>query len=80
MAIHYNPDTPRPPKGIEKQKLSEKKTRQSKFMETYPRAELDENGVLDICPRSIDRFEKCPVERCRNCKREFWLEEEEENG
>ena len=80
MDIHYNPDTPRPPKGIEIRKPREKKTRQSKFMETYPRAELDEYGVLDICPKYIDRFEKCPAERCRNCKREFWLEEEEENG
>ena len=47
-------------------------------METYPRAELDEYGVLDICPKYIDKFEKCPAERCRNCKREFWLKEEQE--
>ena len=77
MIIYHKPDRPRPHKHGNAE-IQQKKTRQLKFMETYPRAELDEYGVLDICPKYIDKFEKCPAERCRNCKREFWLKEEQE--
>ena len=59
-------------------------TRQSVFLEQYPEAQIDNNGVLGVCPAPIfhshradgggciDIHRKCP-----DCLREFWNQEVE---
>lgn len=57
-----------------------RKTRQSVFLERYPDANLDEEGVVNICPRNIDASRACvlnPSAGCIICRREFWSEEAE---
>lgn len=57
-----------------------RKTRQSVFLEQYPDANLDEEGVVNICPRNIDASRACvlnPPAGCIICRREFWSEEAE---
>ena len=61
-----------------------RKTRQSVFLEQYPEAEIDANGVLSLCPMSIsavhrDSDGECnyPEKICRDCRREFWMQEVE---
>lgn len=61
-----------------------RKTRQSVFLEQYPEAQIDNNGVLGVCPAPIfhshrtagggciDIHRKCP-----DCRREFWSQEVE---
>ena len=58
------------------------KTRQSVFLEQYPEAAIYEDGVVGLCPGSIsaahrnsDGLCNCPEKICRDCRREFWLEE-----
>lgn len=60
------------------------KTRQSVFLEQYPEAEIDVNGVVGLCPMSIsaahrDSDGECnyPERVCSNCRREFWMQEVE---
>lgn len=60
------------------------KTRQSVFLEQYPEAEIDVNGVMQLCPMPIsaahrDRNGECknPTKLCRDCRREFWMQEVE---
>ena len=59
-----------------------RKTRQSVFLEQYPKAKLTEDGVLALCPIAISS--ECSGEngrcvsfnrKCGNCRREFWLSE-----
>lgn len=55
------------------------RTRQSAFLERYPRAKIGDDGVLDIAPCAIDE-ENCKcmgsVEKtCSECKREYWWQE-----
>lgn len=52
-------------------------TRQSVFLERYPNAEIDKDGVLYICPRYMDKTQECKAlgdaeKECVECKREFW--------
>lgn len=61
-----------------------RKTRQSVFLEQYPEAEIDVNGVLCLCPmyisaayRDSDGECNCPEKMCRDCRREFWMQEVE---
>ena len=57
-----------------------RKTRQSVFLEQWPTAELDDDGVLYISPCSLSKkYENCddPTKNCRDCRREFWMEEVE---
>ncbi len=60
------------------------KTRQSVFLEQYPKAKLTEDGVLALCPIAISS--ECGGEngrcvsfnrKCDNCRREFWSAEVE---
>lgn len=61
------------------------KTRQSVFLEQWPNADIDEHGVLDIYPCCVDTKKyttgngKCNrVDcRCKDCRREFWMQEVE---
>lgn len=61
-----------------------RKTRQSVFLKQYPEAEIDANGVVQICPMSISAAHRdsdgecnCPEKLCRDCRREFWMQEVE---
>ena len=62
-----------------------RKTRQSVFLEQYPEAEIDENGVVGLCPmfisvvhRDINGECNYPEKQCKDCRREFWLKEVDE--
>ena len=63
-----------------------RKTRQSVFLEQYPEARLDDNGVLGVCPAVI--FLSCrndvggclntyKYKGCANCRKAFWMQEVE---
>ena len=59
-----------------------RKTRQSVFLERYPEAEIDAHGLVRICPMSISAAHRdsdgecnCPEILCRDCRREFWMQE-----
>ena len=61
-----------------------RKTRQSVFLEQYPEAKVDEDGILYMCPAKIsayyrDKTDHCgdPDMPCANCRREFWMQEVE---
>lgn len=61
-----------------------RKTRQSVFLEQYPEAEIDANGVPSLCPMSISAAHRkiggeCNFQEkvCRDCRREFWMQEVE---
>ena len=61
-----------------------RKTRQSVFLEQYPEAEIDANGVVRCCPMPISAAHRysnggCrnPEKLCRDCRREFWMQEVE---
>ena len=65
-------------------KEHQRKTRQSVFLEQYPEAEIDANGVVGLCPMSIsaayrDSNGECnnPEQMCTDCRREFWMQEVE---
>ena len=56
------------------------KTRQSKFLEMYPNAQLDDNGIISICPLYIEPHTKdqlCPETFCGECRKKYWLAEVE---
>lgn len=62
-----------------------RKTRQSVFLKQYPEAVIDANGVVGMCPMLIsaahrDSDGECnyPEKMCRDCRREFWMQEVEE--
>lgn len=59
-----------------------RKTRQDVFLEQWPNAEFDKQGILLIDPCDLDstRREKgrdCYNESCYECRREFWMQEVE---
>lgn len=59
-----------------------RKTRQSVFLEQYPEAKLDKDGVLHICPsfmgRKIPKKYRCIcLTDCGACRCEFWMQEVE---
>lgn len=59
-----------------------RKTRQSVFLEQWPNAELDSNGVIVIDPCDINKtiYRKdngCYNNKCDDCRREFWMQEVE---
>lgn len=61
------------------------KTRQSVLLEQYPEAEIDENGVVSLCPTPISKshrniYGSCPhvAVNCSDCRREFWMKEVDE--
>lgn len=61
-----------------------RKTRQSEFLKQWTEAQLDEDGVLKVCPALISAAYSnedggC-VDLCRtcvDCRREFWMQEVE---
>ena len=61
-----------------------RKTRQSVFLEQYPEAQIDNNGVLGVCPAPIFHSHRTDgggcidINRdCPDCRREFWSQEVE---
>lgn len=61
-----------------------RKTRQSVFLEQYPEAQIDDIGVLGVCPAPIfysyrgDGGGCIDLNRkCTDCRREFWMQEVE---
>ena len=63
-------------------KEHQRKTRQSVFLEQWPEAEIDANGVVGLCPMFISAAHRdsdgecnCPEQMCRDCRREFWMQE-----
>lgn len=56
------------------------KTRQSAFLEQHPKAKVDNQNVLCVCPAYIYSDMACSNTvgvSCFDCRREFWLEEVE---
>lgn len=55
------------------------KTRQSKFLEQFPDTELDEDGVINISPCSVNRGYGIDCidtqASCSICRRTYWMEE-----
>lgn len=61
------------------------KTRQSVFLEQFPNARLETNGIIDISPCRVDPKQYplngkdcCKFRSCAECRRKFWLAEVEE--
>lgn len=61
-----------------------RKTRQSVFLEQYPKAIVGDDGVLRVCPspifpsaRNADNGCVRPNSTCSECRREFWMQEVE---
>lgn len=59
-----------------------KKTRQDVFLEHYPDTQIDDNGLLSMCPAVIsplyrgDRGGCLSIPKCCvDCRREFWMQE-----
>lgn len=57
------------------------KTRQSEFLEMFPRVNMSRNGVIMINPCMVDgevsHNEICSQISCNDCRREYWLAEVE---
>ena len=58
------------------------KTRQSVFLEQYPNAALDKDGVLRMCPSFMggdtpEKYKCICLTDCRGCRRGFWMQEVE---
>lgn len=61
-----------------------RKTRQDVFLEQWPEAKVESDGISSICPAVLSKAyrmysgEKCPTtittKICNNCRREFWGE------
>lgn len=61
-----------------------RKTRQSVFLEQWPEADIDDCGVLKVCPVPISTshrniYGRCALAgvKCSDCRREFWMKEVE---
>ena len=61
-----------------------RKTRQEKFLEIFPKTNVDANNVITICPHETCIGYKCDLKwgestesKCRECRKNYWLEEVE---
>lgn len=55
-----------------------RKTRQSVFLEQWPNCRVDHDGIVGMCPGSVDKNYICDLNRfagCLDCRREFWMQE-----
>lgn len=57
-----------------------RKTRQSVFLEQYPNAVLDKDGVLRICPSFVggdtpEKYKCICLTDCSACRQEYWNKE-----
>lgn len=53
------------------------KTRQSELLKLFPNALVGEDGVLTVCPCSVEKsFEaQCNTRHCNECCKDYWLVE-----
>lgn len=61
-------------------KENPRKTRQEVFLEQYPNAVLDKDGVLRICPSFVggdtpEKYECICLTDCNACRQEYWTKE-----
>lgn len=59
-----------------------RKTRQDVFLEQYPNAVLDKDGVIRICPAFVsndvsEKYSCLCLTDCGACRLEFWMQEVE---
>lgn len=57
-----------------------RKTRQDVFLEQWPNCMMDDDGIVGMCPRNVDKMCVCNLSRsggCTDCRREFWMQEVE---
>lgn len=58
-----------------------RKTRKSVFLERYPQADIDNTGLLILCPKRISADIRvtadCLRQGCSDCRHEFWMQEVE---
>lgn len=52
-------------------------TRQDLFKKIYPNAVIDQDGVLVVCPKLLDKtFDRCGHHvDCPTCRKKYWLKE-----
>ena len=57
------------------------KTRQSEFLKMFPNARTGTNGAIGICPLYANKNFSCKEIKinCKECRKEFWLKEVDEN-
>lgn len=60
-----------------------RKTRQSKLLKLFPRAEKGADGIVQFCPQELDSSLPCPQcqlgrSNCDDCRKKYWLEEVDE--
>ena len=60
------------------------KTLQSVFLEQYPEAKVENDGILTICPSHVssthrNEYGSCRLRSmpCADCRRDFWTQEVE---
>lgn len=57
------------------------KTRQSVFLDLYPKARVTTDGTVDIWPcdvaKNMQNVTYCNSLSCIDCRREFWMQEVE---
>lgn len=56
------------------------KTRQSVLLEQWPNCMMNEDGIVKICPRNLDRMYVCDFSNsvdCTDCRHKFWMQEVE---
>lgn len=58
------------------------KTRQSEFLEQYPNADLDKDGILKVCPKIVEgssyiNSRSCGSVPCAVCHKAYWLQKVE---
>ena len=58
-------------------------TRQDRFLKMFPNAWLDDNKMLDLCPKRVDKNythknQQCIDTDCDDCKKAYWLAEVDE--
>ena len=58
-------------------KEHQRKTMQSVFLEQWPNCSMGDDGVIGMCPRNVNKMYVCGSVGCRDCRREFWMQEVE---
>lgn len=56
------------------------KTRQSVFLAQWPNCMINDDGIIRMCPRNVDKMHVCNLGSsvgCTDCRREFWSQEVE---
>lgn len=54
-------------------------TRQGIFKKIYPKATIDQDGVLVVCPKHLDKSFNCVNQiDCPTCRQKYWLKEVQE--